>query len=1670
MEVVQRFLLILTLYCSMIVTTFGQSTSPTRELHYIGLNIQYSEDVIADLFRNTTDTLTEYGKQLIRCYSNIQNMADIETNTHILANNTDILVVDSITLNIFILLNSFVATENTFINQKRTVVDLEFYLEQNGTLVLSTNAIDVFEGNCNGETWDDIYDTSASNSAIATFSSFGQPSSSVISNIQSSTLQSMAATSTLSSLYTTTPSSYLSSLPQFESSVLSIYTSILPSSQVSAPVITFLANRQETTSSALSATFSVETTSIHPEVSSSLSTSSILPSLFPMEFLTMQSLQSSNGVISSSLPTSTSLQPAAVTSSNLLTLLDSRLGSSPTLSPSAFQSRFTSTIGAGSNLLFDSSAVPTLQSSSLLTNIQPTMNSIFISISPTPSSSSIFPTRVSSASSQGTIVPSISSMLGQTPSSFGLSQSSSRLDTVQPTLDSRSISIPPTPASVSTFRSSMHSVSIGIPNTASDPLPRVTSQIESSSFPPVITSTPVLASRIIQTSEIAQSSDFNPSSSIPSTQLLMPPLSSDIRASLSSLVASPLVSPTPSSVLPTSTPNELTPVLIPSLHYLVFNITYQISVTEGIPDPNLDTNVNLILDAISAIYNRTIAEAVGISNTSDVFDSGLIEIRERTVTFYVVDNSTFVPAFEVKEILDIASNDDWENTIQLNDPFAQLAVINVTISCLYPCNMTSSSSQHFSIPPTGSMLTATVSATRDATQPLIPATSIPSPIQPMTSSSLLQVEGASLSTVSVSQPSLLLSTPRTIQPTVVSSRIVPVITTAIRSINTESSSQTLDASVLSQTLGQTQLISSIPMLSTPRTIFPIPSSSRVFSTQSTFPIPSVSSAFVTRTTIPIPSPSRRLETQTTAPIPSSSRVFATQSTTPIPSVSSAFVTQTTTPTPSAPSGFATQATLPISNSSLTFVTQTTIPTPSVSRAFTTQVTIPLSSPSRVFSTQSTIPIPSTPIAFVTQTTIPTPSVSSAFVTQVTTPLSSPLAFVTRTIFTLSLSPSSELSTPSLSAELQSSIPVLSQSSMFAAQTTTPMPLPSSRVISPSSVLIIPSSIQLSSSTVVTSHVMTSSPSRSLSSTMILSTRPSSVFISSTLTQTVSTLPTVETSTSAVLTPFPSLSSQTPLASISTTSPISPTLTTGRDYIQIPDFDPGVGYLLLLSVSNISAQSDPLFYLNTELELINLYTIALSKNVNNNRKKRDVFNTTSMLAAGIIESRSQIDSNTLRIVFYVSQGQPNTPHRFIPANESLETYNKLVAQEYNSILTDLSFISIEIYSDPILFQPMTTIIVGSILGCCVLLLLVFLIFVVLYHCLHSTNIRSVKWSPERDLSFTNEGASSHFNLQPVYEKEMLPIGTQTFARDFLTHRTDGFTYISSGDELRMEAKLFSPFQTEDSLPLVGEETVTLPGGEVNGETYLYQSRVDATMTRQVDTISQLRSDVEGERKRAEQAEDTLNQIMAARRKQHSLVGDLFSSPDEVKKAEERASTVYERSKRELITGTQRPLSTELEDSQESARYWRPRSAKVAPSIESTGSDSTAFKLAPQPKILEWDTDTAGQTNRTKPAQLTGFRSVKQTSVMPVRPGTLPKPLPPPPDIKRPLPAYGATNSNEKSIPLQSIPVRIVRSDGGQPFRTSTFNSSNGNSVPSTTIKVLPSFNPFYTTAQKDHTQL
>ena len=677
MEVVQRFLLILTLYCSMIVTTFGQSTSPTRELHYIGLNIQYSEDVIADLFRNSTDTLTEYGKQLIRCYSNIQNMTDIESNTHILVNATDIQVVDSITLNIFFLRDSFAAREDTFINQKSTVVDLEFYLEQNGTLALSTNAIDVFEGNCNGETWDDIYDTSASNSATATFTSFGL---SIISNTQFSTLQSMAVTSTLSSLYTTTSSSYFSSLPQLESNVLS------------------------------------------------------------------------------------------------------------------------------------------------------------------------------------------------------------------------------------------------------------------------------------------------------------------------SLIPSPLVSPTSSSVLPTSTPNELTPVLIPSLHYLVFNITYQISVTEGIPDPNLDTNVNLILGAISAIYNRTIAEAVGISNTSDVFDSGLIEIRERTVTFYVVDNSTFVPAIEVKRILDIASNDDWENTIQLNDPFAQLAVINVTISCLYPYTVTSSSSQHFSIPPTGSMLTATVSATRDVTQPLIPATSIPSPIQPMTSS----------------------------------------------------------------------------------------------------------------------------------------------------------------------------------------------------------------------------------------------------------------------------------------------------------------------------------------------------PSRSLSSTMILSTRPSSVFISSTLTQTVSTLPTVETSTSAVLTPFPSLSSQTPLASISTTSPISPTLTTGRDYIQIPDFDPGVGYLLLLSVSNISAQSDPLFYLNTELELINLYTIALSKNVgisDNNRKKRDVFNTTSMLAAGIIESRSQINSNTLKIVFYVS----NTPHRFIPANESLETYNKLVAQEYNSILTDLSFISIEIYSEPILFQTMTAIIVGSILGCCILLLLVFLIFVILYHCLHSTNI---KWSPERDLSFSN----------------------------------------------------------------------------------------------------------------------------------------------------------------------------------------------------------------------------------------------------------------------------------------------------------------------------------------------
>ena len=505
-----------------------------------------------------------------------------------------------------------------------------------------------------------------------------------------------------------------------------------------------------------------------------------------------------------------------------------------------------------------------------------------------------------------------------------------------------------------------------------------------------------------------------------------------------------------------------------------------------------------------------------------------------------------------------------------------------------------------------------------------------------------------------------------------------------------------------------------------------------------------------------------------------------------------------------------------------------------------------------------------------------------------------------------------------------------------------------------------------------------------------------------------------------------------------------TITPPPEYVSLPDYNPGIGYLLVLNLLTNQSQGavnlSQSLILKTELQLINLFSLALEKESSvNSRRRRNTFNTTTRLACDIVQDLTTADPTNLRLIFYISREVNNIPLIILTANTSLAVYRQLEDSDYKALL-GYEFVSISIYQGPVSLFSTVALLVGCILGCCILILVVFLITLSLYHCLHSNYIRVDKWSPDKslDVSFSNQGAytsstSKLLSGEGVSVTDRFSEGTQTLAQDFLngTNQFDG-DKADYSFTLRTEPELFSPVHSEEIRPLKGD---------------LDQSDAPPQYSQ---SLAGLKSVIEEERRLAVLAEASLLEVMSSNRMH-------MDSMLEESARRERASAVYDKSKKEMgvSTGAATPFNS-LRSSEESSRSQsRPKSgygSKVAPSDEAPNL-SFSSKSTPATKILDWVP--VSPEKLSKPTPLTGFRSVKQPNIMQVVPRQGLRPL-------SPLPSYTPT-PDPPIDPLKPIPVRIIGADG-MPVQ---MRSSNTDGVATTrTINVLPSFNPFYTTAKKD----
>ena len=1523
MKLIQFILLIGILFYAD--TTDGQTVDTTAldpNLHYINITIRYNSPSIIDLYQSHMVILSEYAVVLASCYLNIST-EEISFTSY---NTTDLIFVEINSFNFSLIYITFAIRQFSEIADGDTFVMLEFYLTQNGTFILATEAIAVFNMNCDTDNWVDSI-TSNTISASAIFSS-RQTSVSPLSS-------SLASTS----IYTSSLP-YMSSLSSPASGISSYLSTYEPTQQVSAPVITssqILPSSavEVNTSPTVGTTLVPSTSSARPLVTMTSQSQSVISTDI------QQSSYSPSSIRQSISPVSSSIKPPIIRASSSIQPPVTPISSS--IKPPII--RASSSIKPPVTPISSSIKPPIIRASS---SIQPPVTPISSSIKPpiirasssiqppvTPVSSSIKPPVTPLSSSIKQPVTPVSSSIKPPiiPSSSSLQQPIIRTSIITSRLLASSI-IP-----LSTSSIGAHPFS-SVSSSAFYQITSLLSAVHSltSAVSRILTQTGIIqVSRSLQVPFYSNTSSIVPSET---SQLVIPSHSVPQQPSLFfntsqltsahflststpidrmiSLTTQPLIIPTTtaiqSTVLPSASPIQptVTPIS-PYRHYLIGTIEYTVSNLEiGQTDDNINATItaiarrylNLTTETALAIYTLTtehISVRIGYLTVTAIrseYDQFIIEnLATRRVVFYLTDHTAPMFATQAKEMLDTHSIDQWADSLGLQtllvtfDPYLQIQ--------------------------TSFMPSSTFVATMAVSSQL--SSSVPISITSAVLSSSATVPSQSVS-VSVSSVRLVTS-----------------------SLIRASQNTTAQHTVLSSLSSQIQ--QSLPSSSLQSTSLPS------ISLQSTY-LPSIS---LQPTSLPVTqSSSMPVQLMTSSLISTLVSLSSNRSALSLPATS----------TPESPVISVTPSLMSVLNS--------------------TQPSQPV--------TRSQIPLSSSGIQ-TTQAVQPSSAVISSAISSV-----QQLSSNTTSLPTLATVNSTQFPTSTRSVRV---IP----SSQFVSRVTTQTP--------------IVSMIRNISSSALSSQINTSSASPTQRDSASHSTVPS---INSSLLQSMQTVQS------------------------------SPLTTPSQDYHSLANFNPGVGYLLQLTL-NVSGRMVNLtsdFYLQTELDLINLYSLGLEKESANSRRKRDVFNTTSQIACGIIESLTIIDTDQLIIVFYISREEDSLPLQLIAAERSNAIFDKLDPGNFTATL-GYEFLSLSIYKELFVDPHRIAIIVGTTLGCCILVLLIFLLALCLYHCLHSNYIRADKWSPDMSVAYSNKGVSSTKLMnEDEFEMEFtgnFSEGTQTLAGDFLygsseiTRNSADYAFA-----MRREPNIFSPFQMEETTRFIDES-------EINK--YPLLEPVPAP------TVSQLRTEIEEEKKRAKRAEASLLEIMTSNRK-HFANTSMFSDPSEAKRAEERANTAYERSKKEfaVTTGAVTPSSSHdssLGSSRGAHRPWSGRGNKVAPSNEPTGG------LTLQPTPPDWDPDSQQSVSSkgSRSMQLSGFRNVRPPNIMQVEPiqgnGRIP--------LETPPPSYDTSLVDAHAT--KPVPVRVFRTDGHpvqmQPSIPST-------PVTTATITVLPSFNPFYTTAKEEHTSL
>ena len=1680
--------------------TNGQIVNTTAldpYLHYINITIIYHDPFLLELYQANMIIIPEYGEVLASCYLNVSR-GEVNS-THY--NTTGLFVVEITDFNISIFNSTYRAGQfSDGLDFGDTIVMFEFYLAQNGTFIPAAEAIEVFNRNCdtNENEWKDSF-TSDSISATASFSSMQQTSISLFSSSLASTL-----------IYTSSFQYVSSAIASVVST--SFLTTDLPSQQVSTPVTTsqtFASSVLEVSTALSVGTTSVYSTSVQsqitppttsitsqaiPDLTSSISQSSVPVSISSLltasvgipqsSLLTTQSITATQPVTADPqstqllAPTSSTMQssmPAVPSSTPQIYMSSLPVSSSQPVLLSQSASSFQTTINQTSDIIVQLSSQP----------LQASNRAIHYSVSPSPQVSTPILTQNTSASmslfvssrliidqpSTGIFGSSLSSPIPSSLSSITMDTSSAFVPsssihstqyTIQPSATSPRPLIPMSSqtksivslnstAIIYPFSSSVQQPIVPTSSSIRQPVIPTSSSIRQPAIPtsssirqPAIPTSSSIRQPVIPTSSSIRQPVIPTSSSIRQPAI---PTSSSIRQPViptSSSIRQPVI-PTSSSirqpVIPTS--SSIRQPVIPTSSSIRQPV---IPTSSSIRQPVIPTSSSIrqpIIPLSSSIYLAI--SSSGIRSGIQLLTSSIVPLSTRSVETHSISSVSPGAVFQSTSMLSAVQS----LVSAVSRMLTQTGILPVSSSIRVPFySNTSTATSQFVVPthsvpqlPSSAVFnTSQLSSTRF----IHVNTSTPIPIvqslttQPTIIPTATPIQSTALPTTSL--PAVPQVSPyrhyliTTIKYTVSSFDIGQIddnINTTITAIASRYLNLTTQTAIAMYTLTTEHFSVRIDNI----TVTAIRSEYTQFLTEDVATRRVV--FYISDNTAPL------LATQAKTLLDTySTEQWANSTGLQISSVTSDLYGQTQTSfLPS--STLAPAMTISPQISSSIHILNTTIITSPTTRPILTTSSIAISQSLIVSSLQS-----------VTSSSVsiqqPLPSSSLASTRLATRSISTPVQLMTSLISVLNSTQSSQ---PVSRTYSQTPLAPSGIQTTLAVQ-------PSVQVTSSvvSSVQQLTSNMTLVNSTqFLTSTGFLNASVRGMTSSSIISRITQSPIVSimqnmsSSRANTSSIFPTQRVSLSHTLIPSSNSSLQQTLSTVQPSS--TPTQPPG-DYQILREFNPGVGYLLQLTLNvtetkvNISRE----FYVSLELNLTNLYSLALEiaeRNVSS-RRKRDVFNTTSQIACGIIESLTSADSHLLIIVFYISREENGLPLTVITADTSIYIFDILEPGNFTSTL-GYEFLSISIYRGLFVDPHRLAIIVGTILGCCSVVLLSLLVVLCLYHCLHSNYIRADKWSPAMSITYSNKGvytgSSTKLLDQDEFEMDFARTnfseGTQTLARDFISGTTE-FTSDSAdyAFTLRTEPNLLSPFQVEETLPPIAEST-TRSADELGTDKYPPPSD-PAT----APTLMQLRSEIEEERRRAKRAEESLLEIMTANRKHlANSSGDraLFSDTSEARRAEERANAAYEKSKKELsfTTGTHIP--------------WYGRGSKVAPSNEPSSV------LTPQPKVLDWVTEkhSVSPKSSSKSMQLSGFRNVRQPNIMQVEPSQANRPI-----LQTPPPAYDPSPA-ETQVPVKPIPVRIFRTDG-HPVQ---MHSSIPNTPATTeTINVLPSFNPFYTSAKKAHTSL